>query len=169
VAAEVTNPTKISTALEGFKNDITEASKTIDPATGVPKAAQFSVVVIVILNPTKNTDGTIKLSTVATFFPTTDVVKTLDADHQKIYCPIIQKLLANVGGVNVADLRDCTWAKQTSAKRNALQGTTDDETFEIGSDIPESKFSSLAGNSFAHKQTVSFFLVIVLVIMLFLF
>jgi len=162
VAAEVNDPTKVSTALDTFKTDITTASKIIDSNTGTALAAQFSVVILAVINPTKNADGSLKLTAVASFIPLTDFVTSLTDEHKSVYCPIIKKLLANLAGFKDVDLNDCIWSAQTSVKRQAS------DTQAISSDVNSNAVSSL--QSSAHQQTVSFFVVVALVILsLFLF
>jgi hypothetical protein len=166
VSTDVNDPTKVSTALDVFKADISTASTSIDPATGTSLAAQFAVVILAVINPTKNTDGSLRLTAVVTFIPVTDAVTTLTDDHKRVYCPIIKKLLASVAGFQEVDLNDCTWSAQTSVKRQTSPAGS--QTQAVSSDVNSNAVSSL--QSSAHQQTVSFFVVVALVIIsLFLF
>jgi len=169
IGAVVNTPDKVSAAIDQLNTDLNIAKTVVDVKTGANLAAEFSVIVVAIAYPEKNTDGSVKMSVLASFLPTGAVVTKVTEDHQRIYCPIIVKLLANVGGFSISDMRNtCTWTKQASVKR---QTGSESETFKIDSDASSQSVSSIYGSSAgANHQTISFFLVAVLVIMsLFLF
>jgi len=162
----VNTPTKVSTALEQFNSDLNTAKTTVDSTTGTALAADFTLVILALGYPSTNGDGSVKLSVLATFLPTGVLVTQVTDDHKRIYCPIIVKLLANVGGFKVTDLGACTWSAQTTVKR-----TAGSQSYEISSPANSQSVNNLYGSSSAaDHQTISFFLVVVFVIMsLFLF
>jgi len=167
VTTGLNDATKLSTALEAYKSDLDAAGTVIDATTGANFAKDFNSVVLAIVSPVKNSDGSLKLTALVAFIPTGDVVKLLTEDHKRIYCPIIKRLLASLAGFKEIDLTDCAWSDQTSVKRQ-LPGETGVDNKAISTNVEPGAVAAL--QSTAHQQTISFFLVVLLVIMsLFLF
>jgi hypothetical protein len=165
IGAVVNTPTKVDSALTTLNSDLATAKTTVDSQTGATLGNDFTLIVVALGYPAQNSDGSVKLSVIATFLPTGVAVTTVTDDHKRFYCPIIVKLLANVGGFKVTDLGACTWTAQSSVKRQAASST-----YEVSSPATSQSVNNLYGSSSAGHQTISFFLVVVFVIMsLFLF
>jgi hypothetical protein len=166
IGVAVNTPGTVSTAIDNFNTELQAAKTVTDTTTGTNLAADFSLVVVAIAVPSKNNDGSVKLSVLASFLPAGLVTKVTD-DHKRIYCPIIVKLLATIGGFKEIDMGACTWSAQPSVKRQAAAGSP--EVYTISSDANSQSVNNLYGSS-AAIQTISFFMVVVFVIMsLFLF
>jgi len=160
VQTVISNPTTLSTALQQFASDLTALATQVDPTTGVVLGKDFTLAIVAVASPVKNADQSLTLSVLVMFIPIGSVPAPT-ADHERVYCPIVIKLLAATGGFQVTDLSGvCTWTLQPSAKRAASSST-----IYSTSSTANSAVSNLYGSNAVVQSMSLIMLLVVLVVM----